>query len=69
MQVIKTYFIEAIKNISAFLKGENISLNGKREKKNKDIQRKFGTNIQCEFLSKHRKTPLLKRTNQPTKEN
>ena len=33
MQVIKTYFIEAIKNISAFLKGTNISLNGKREKK------------------------------------
>ena len=28
MQVIKSYFIEAIKNISAFL-----SLNGKREKK------------------------------------
>ena len=59
MQVIKTYFIEAIKNISAFLKGTNISLNGKR-KENKDIQRKFGTNIQSEFLSKHRKTPLLK---------
>lgn len=72
MQVIKTFFIEAIKNISAFLKGKNISLNGKGEKK-KDIQRKFGTNIQCEFLSKHRKTPLLKLffcvcTNQPTME-
>lgn len=32
----------------------------KEKKKYGHTQRKFGTNIQCEFLSKHRKTPLLK---------